>query len=716
MKTSLHLRFFVLLMAMTSILQAQLLGSWNGIDFYEYGKDTIEYPYDGKNITGHIQVINNSGSNSPSMLEIQIKCSQASGGTLNSFPNGSKFVVLKPGDTTYINNWFLELIQKPLTAFTEGEYRTVEVEYALFNESTTYSVKRTYTLYYAGSNPQTVKQEETLAGKIVFSSVSDIKNATLTLSTANWKGITIPLTLSTADTGYVFSTAFPSSNTWYLHVGGAFTPKTYKIDRANAKNVRIVVENAIPSYAPSFEKIGSVTTSTGFWKGAASNEEQTICVFPGQENWKTGDQATLKAAAKIYKYKFDGTKVWEYAPGWEAWGGDMSKDGKYVAYSLYTGTGAEASNTKYKIELLDGLTGTPIWAKEDSSVFESYEVVFSSGADYLAVGNTGLGKLSLYDRVSGDLIWRIPDASAVEYQNGFGQVRKIIFDENDTYMYVGSGDNYLRKVRVSDGAVLWRSCVGGWPFVNGLHLSTDEQYLIVGMKSAMIAYVRASDGKIMWTHDTGNFDDAHLSPDGNYAATFSGMHFETKTGEFVGRSGSHSIGAFSHDSQYMIRASNSVEAYNIFGCSEALYKSESGGLSSTGGEQAQWMHLSENDSFAIIAARDMNNPPSVGLAFFKMKGSGSSSTLLTEITGGFTVYPNPSVEQAHVAFSLLDDAAVNVQIKDIHGAQVKEVLNTNLTAGNHLYDVDTQNFADGIYMVQLQMDDKVESQLLVVNK
>ena len=349
MKTILHFSLSLLITMTGGDSYAQKIGSWNGIGIYEHGNDTIEFPFDGKNITGHIQLVNEASVNSPSGIMCQVKCAAANGGKLNVFPNGGKVAVLQPGDSSSVNNWFLELIQSPVVAFTTGEYRTIEVEYAFSIGADTYSAKRNYVLYYAGADPTSVSGNTVLSGKIVFPSVSDIKTTTLTLGTQNWKGISLPLTLSETDTGYVFSTTIPDRNTWYLSVGGALTPQTVKIDRANTTNIRIEVETAVPSFTPTYELVGTATTSTGFWRGSASNSEKTICVFPGQENWKAGDEATLKAEAKIYKYNFDGSKVWEYAPGWEAWGGDMSKDGKYVAYALYTGTGSEASNSKYKL-------------------------------------------------------------------------------------------------------------------------------------------------------------------------------------------------------------------------------------------------------------------------------------------------------------------------------------------------------------------------------
>ncbi|MCX6954365.1 MAG: hypothetical protein NTV51_19610, partial [Verrucomicrobia bacterium] len=93
----------------------------------------------------------------------------------------------------------------------------------------------------------------------------------------------------------------------------------------------------VPAAVPNldYRRIAAIATPTGFWRGAVSEGEGTFVAFPGQETWKVGatdaESRALRTAGRITKYKFDGTKVWEHAPGWEVWGGDMTPDGRFVA-------------------------------------------------------------------------------------------------------------------------------------------------------------------------------------------------------------------------------------------------------------------------------------------------------------------------------------------------------------------------------------------------
>src|SRR5262249_45835460 len=148
-----------------------------------------------------------------------------------------------------------------------------------------------------------------------------------------------------------------------------------------------------------YRRTATIATPTGFWRGAVSENEGTFVAFPGQLNWKAtttdADARALRTAARIYKYKFDGTKLWEAAPGWEGWGGDMTPDGRYVAYALNPTASSFYTPTENKLVLLDGATGTTIWTRSappaDAAIGKkvaSLEVAFSPDAKWLAVGST----------------------------------------------------------------------------------------------------------------------------------------------------------------------------------------------------------------------------------------------------------------------------------------------------------------------------------------
>ncbi len=686
------------LVAQSNRLHSQFLGEWQGLKFYAYGKDTIEYPYDGTNPVGHLMVVNEATTNSPAQVTVKATCSLAAGGLLNVFPNGGKLAILLPGDTSFVNNWFQELLDRPTLPFSDGEYRTARVDYHFDNGLSSTAVSRNYTIYYAGKNPIPSGNTQ-LLGKIVVPAYAAGRSCRLNLSTMNWKGINIPLTYSAPDTGYLFSTSLHDRNTWYLTLSGQVRSATIEMDHTRATSVRIEADTTMENFISTYDTVSNVVTTTGFWRGAFSASEQTVAFFPGQENWQAGRDSMLKSTAKIYKYTLGGQLLWEHVPGWETWGGDMSPDGRFVAYALYTGKfGNSASNDQLRLVLLDGATGQVIWSLRDSLDFESYEIAFSHQADLIAVGTTGQGKVSLFDRATGMRIWKTPTIAMADGANGFGQIRKILFDAQDDYLYVGSGDNYLRKIRVSDGAVIWRTCVGGWPFVNGLQLAPGGDLIAVGMKSAMVACVRTSDGVILWSRDTGNFDDAYFSPDGKYIADFTGKVFEAASGKLVGKGGSNSVGQFTSDGKYVCRMGKGNMEFFSVQASSLAYASPSGNMNNGPGEQPQWMFLSPEDSLGVVAARDMGNPPQTGLTFFRRTRGPLSNTVrpLGRQAVILECHPNPFLQYCNL-WSSEELSNATIMLENVFGQQVAKYTRLD----GHGFTLMRENWPDGLYILRL---------------
>ncbi|MFN8361600.1 MAG: PQQ-binding-like beta-propeller repeat protein [Candidatus Kapaibacterium sp.] len=697
--------------------EAQILGEWNGLRFYAYGKDTVDYPYHGTNPLCKVLIVNAASTVSPKNIAMIVTTSGVQGNLLNTFPNGGKIMVLRPGDSTIVSCWLQEIYQRPATPFTEGEYRNFDIKFSFIRDKRdapagdSTVMTRKIVIHYAGRNPVTFGSFA-VAGRIILP-VKPLPALRVTPATLNWhSSSTIPLV--PGDSGYSFSTTIGDRDDWYLEIAGDnVKSRIVKIDRANAQNMRIEVEpGAQERPLGSFELRASVETTTGFWRGVGSDAEQTVCVFPGQENWNKQQDSVLRAGCAIYKYGFDGTKKWSYNPGWETWGGDMSADGRYVAYALYTGGFANAFRPPATVVMLNGLTGEKIWEKSGSPLYESYEVAFSPNADYLAVGTTGSGQVSLMYRSTGDIIWSAPLPNEREAGQGFGQVRRIRFDPSGEYLYAGSGDNYLRKIRVSDGAIVWRTLIGGWPFVNGLHISKDGKYLSVGTKSAQACLVRAEDGALLWTHDTGNFDEAYISPDNSTVATFSGKHFDAASGELIGRSNSIAIGHFTADSKFIYRMPAELQAFAVQGITENPYQTHSNTtLAKNPGEQSQWSFLSADNTVAVVAARDMTNSPQTGLLFYHRTGASDVTEQQESIEQDVQVVPHPFNDNSMVHIALTKQAEVSVRVYTILGRLMASLPVTLYMKGHHQIPLPTVP-GNNLYILRLEIDGAQKTLLL----
>ena len=82
----------------------------------------------------------------------------------------------------------------------------------------------------------------------------------------------------------------------------------------------------------------------------------------------------------------------------------------------------------------------------------------------------------------------------------------------------------------------------------------------------------------------------------------------------------------------------------------------------------------------------------------------------------FTMYPNPANDFAAVNFALTNDADVTLEIFDAVGKSVMVAHNGQLGAGNHSININTAEFVNGFYFVNLNVGEKVITKKLSVIK
>lgn len=81
-----------------------------------------------------------------------------------------------------------------------------------------------------------------------------------------------------------------------------------------------------------------------------------------------------------------------------------------------------------------------------------------------------------------------------------------------------------------------------------------------------------------------------------------------------------------------------------------------------------------------------------------------------------SIYPNPSYETAHVSFLLEEKANVNISIYNIVGSQVLEIPNRTLNAGEQNIEFNTNSLEEGIYFVNLQINNQTITKKITVLK
>ena len=96
-------------------------------------------------------------------------------------------------------------------------------------------------------------------------------------------------------------------------------------------------------------------------------------------------------------------------------------------------------------------------------------------------------------------------------------------------------------------------------------------------------------------------------------------------------------------------------------------------------------------------------------------GSFSSINIPAEVSL-LPAYPNPFNPSTHLQFTLPSDMEVAVNVYDVNGRLVDEILNSNLARGYYNLEWDASDFSSGVYFVQLRVGKTQETQKVVLMK
>lgn len=374
-----------------------------------------------------------------------------------------------------------------------------------------------------------------------------------------------------------------------------------------------------PQVSTSNEIFKEEKTDIGFWKGAVDKEEKSILLVNGMENWSNAD---LKSQSQLYLYDFEGNKKWSYDMGHEAWGADLSADGKYAAFTT-------SSQTK-NFGVLNAQDGQPLWIKSSEDFREpegmkidSKEVRISPDNQYLAMGASG-GNVYLLKLASGEKIWN---------QNLKGQVRAISFAKNNDYLYAASGDGNAYKLKISDGSIVWKQDIGSWAFGDqAFKLSYDEKYLGSASKAGEVTVIKTENGQKVWQDDqVGATTWMDLSPDAKYMIAGGGGQgattlYELESGKKLWRLEEFSHqGKFSADSKFIIIGDKNLRIIDLAGNEVGNVTSQT--TNDVG--QGQFAYINRDASRIIYTRRDIG-ADTVSIIFAK----GSAKVLANDSQNG----------------------------------------------------------------------------------
>jgi hypothetical protein len=96
--------------------------------------------------------------------------------------------------------------------------------------------------------------------------------------------------------------------------------------------------------------------------------------------------------------------------------------------------------------------------------------------------------------------------------------------------------------------------------------------------------------------------------------------------------------------------------------------------------------------------------------------STSTKDLFTGLSGVPKLSPNPMVSNASISYELNESSDINIQVFDINGKLVKEVLNENQISGSHSIDFNVSDLKSGFYFVKFSSGDYRFDEKIVVSK
>ncbi len=122
----------------------------------------------------------------------------------------------------------------------------------------------------------------------------------------------------------------------------------------------------------------------------------------------------------------------------------------------------------------------------------------------------------------------------------------------------------------------------------------------------------------------------------------------------------------------------------------------------------------------VFAFGDLRGPEFAiaidNLGFASATMLGTSSDLPPSLSVAPTVFPNPTVGRATVAFELAQASEVSVDVVDLLGRRVARLAPSALASGPVRMELPTEGLAAGLYVVRVRTADGVAAARLVVTR
>jgi hypothetical protein len=111
-------------------------------------------------------------------------------------------------------------------------------------------------------------------------------------------------------------------------------------------------------------------------------------------------------------------------------------------------------------------------------------------------------------------------------------------------------------------------------------------------------------------------------------------------------------------------------------------------------------------------ARDMNVNPTMGIVEVRKVKKGIAINGLDELI----VFPNPNQGEVVLQFKINSDSDVKVDVTNLVGQKVLEILNQKMPQGEYKYIAELHTLPNGMYIMTLQTNTTLKSNKIFINK
>ena len=113
-----------------------------------------------------------------------------------------------------------------------------------------------------------------------------------------------------------------------------------------------------------------------------------------------------------------------------------------------------------------------------------------------------------------------------------------------------------------------------------------------------------------------------------------------------------------------------------------------------------------------MVSKDMNITPAMGVIEVRRNKSGVQVIGVEKLI----IFPNPTQGEVVVEFRVEADSEVSLNVSDLIGRRVMEILNERMPAGDYKYLVKLDQLSNGMYIMSLQTSTTVDSHKIFINK